>query len=63
MHKYIVKHHSHVWHKQWIKLSVGYVGTWKYGSTKYGATNFFYTSYVIEMKPDKFVARVVHCDV
>ena len=24
---------------------------------KFGATNFFYTSYVIEMKPDKFVAR------
>ena len=24
---------------------------------KFGATNLFYTSYVIEMKPDKFVAR------
>jgi len=24
---------------------------------KFGATNFFYTSHVIEMKPDKFVAR------
>jgi len=30
---------------------------------KFGVTNFFYTSYVIEMKSDKFVARWVHCDV
>jgi len=27
------------------------------------ATNVLYTSYVVELKPDKFVARRVHCDV
>jgi len=29
----------------------------------YCAANYFYTSYVIEMKPDICVARCVHCDV
>jgi len=54
MYKSIAMGSQYVCH--WLRV-VGYVSlVCPHIFFKFGATNFFYTSYVIEMKPDKFVA-------